>query len=198
MKYKTVCVAGLIVAQGIMVGCAYLPGWATDAINQSMGKNFPAGDNPEPPDEEMINPIEPRPEQGKDRIDPADVTWLGPNIGGWKIVEPLRVEIGASTITYDQTISASLAPNKDGLTANPWIIVRLEDGKLYGASHEWMRRGQKTKLKKSVAADHIKQSRFNSWSPKVGETYYFCVAGLSRLNDRNASVRTSIVPVMWK
>ena len=151
--------------------------------------------NPEP------NP-EPNPDSGQypDAIDPKEVTWLGVNVGQWDKKYTLRVNVGGSSIVYDQQGTTDWTPkNEAGVaaTGNPWVIAKL-NGKWTAATHEWMRTGQKAKGKRSVHGDHIKKAEFgNDWVPTVGEDYGFCVSGLCRGSQRNQSERTQIIIYKW-
>lgn len=151
-------------------------------------------DEPEPP----LPPV-PDPDYTPEADDlPEGVVWLHTDVSGWPITAALDVEIGRS-IVY-KSDKANVWPNADvegGVNANPWVIANV-GGKWYAATHEWMRKGQWSKGKHTVAGDHCKRTPLSGdWRPKSGETLYFGVSGLARSRVRNVQERTPFIKVIW-
>lgn len=137
----------------------------------------------------------------QDAINPADVTWLGVNVGAWPAKYPLSVTVDAARITYTQAGTSNWDPKAEAgrpdMTGNPWVIAKI-NGKWTAATHEWLTKGQQRKAKRSVHGDHIKRREFGpNWTPVSGETYGSCVSGLCRGSQRNQAERTQIVLYVW-
>lgn len=146
------------------------------------------------------DPVDPPPLPNPLPFELTEVTWLHTNVSNWAETSTLTVGLSGSQIivNYDKaTVWPPITTPNGKLSANPWIFV-LKDGKWYAATWEWLRPGQTVKSKAAVNGDHIKQSPLKTWSPVVGETYYFMVSGLCRDHRRNAQERTNIVPMVWQ
>ncbi len=126
----------------------------------------------------------------------GNVVWLHGNVGGWEQTASLssvRVSGGSITLNYNK---ANVWPAVNGMNANPWIFVQ-RDGRWYGATWEWLRKGQTTKSVAAVRGDHIKRAPLNNFVPASGETYGFMVSGLIRDKTRNVSERSNVVMMRW-
>lgn len=149
------------------------------------------------------NPVAPPPSPSP-RTVPSDfsgVTWLHTDVSDWKQTAKLReVRVTSSRITLDYD-KADVWPGRKSdpvVNANPWIFVPKEDGSgWYAATWEWMKVGQTTKNRSSVAGDHIKKSPLNDFKPVAGATYGFMVSGLARDSTRNVKERSNVVMVKW-
>lgn len=129
-----------------------------------------------------------------------EVTWLHSNVSNWPITSKLNsvsISGGLIHMPYDKA-NVWEGRNHVGafVNANPWIFVN-QNGKWYGATWEWMRRGQTSKNVRAVNGDHIKRNPLNNFVPRSGETYGFMVSGLARDNVRNVQERTNIVMFKW-
>jgi hypothetical protein len=170
--------------------------WLIELIKKWMARQKP---EPKPePDKPVDNSVDPL----EDAILPADIRWLGDNVGAWQKKYSLQVSLNNTQIIYDQQGTSVWTPMKTGggenLVGNPWVIAKL-NGQWTGANHEWFRASQKIKGKVTVAGDHIKRREFgDDWKPTVGEQYGFVVTGLARCTVRNQRERTQIVMVTWK
>jgi hypothetical protein len=150
-------------------------------------------------------PDEPEEDKIPDAIDPKEIVWLGEDVGVWEKKYSLKVSLSGDKIIYDQEGTSNWTPKHEAgvdATGNPWIITdEFKDqfqGKWLAATHEWMRKNQKVKGKRSVHGDHIKKREFGSnWTPTSGRNYGSCVSGLCRGVQRNESERTQIILFKW-
>jgi hypothetical protein len=142
-----------------------------------------------------------------DEINPSDIKWLGVDVGQWKKVYDVKVEIKGDRIYYWQDGSKNWTPQpeagREDMTANPWIFTNEFDGMWIGATHEWLTKNQQDKDKASVDGEHIKRFEFGGvnwrlWKPTVGRVYGHCTSGLCRGTKRNQSERTRIVLFTWR
>ena len=132
------------------------------------------------------------------------VVWLHKDISGWPITSVLgEVTVGGGKICipYDKAdVWPEVYPDEDAVVGNPWVFME-KDGTWYAATWEWLRPGQTCKNQAAVAGDHIKKSPFDAasgWKPTSGQTLYFMVSGLARLDGiTNVSERTNIVKFVW-
>lgn len=138
-----------------------------------------------------------------DEINPSEITFVGgPNIGEWERKYSLEVKFSGNNIQLIQEgtkVWPEVEYGDGKVCANPWVIAKI-GGKWVAASFEWMRRNSQERTKRAVHGDHIKRPKeFGSdWQPKSGETLGFCVAGLSRGGETNASERTQIKTIIWE
>jgi hypothetical protein len=110
--------------------------------------------------------------------------------------------LDGNAIVFEQEATSNWPPKKyqdrNDMVGNPFIVI-VKD-KEYCVNHEWLTVGAKRKAKSCVSGGDIK--KFNifpeDWKPTVGETYYFCVAGLSRGGVTNVSERTPFKKLVWK
>ena len=135
-------------------------------------------------------------------VDLGQVNWLHADVSGWAQTSKLRVKINKSTVSlsYDKAGVWPGTYSIGGATvaANPWIFVPQTDGTGWdGATWEWMKQGQTSKNRSSVAGDHIKKSPLNNFKPVPGQWYGFMVSGLARDRARNVSERSNVVMVQW-
>ena len=135
-------------------------------------------------------------------VDLAQVNWLHANVAGWTETTKLRVKINKSTVSlsFDKASVWPATYSIGGATvgANPWIFVPQTDGTGWdGATWEWMKQGQTSKNRSSVAGDHIKKAPLNDFKPVPGQWYGFMVSGLARDRARNVSERSNVVMVQW-
>ena len=132
-----------------------------------------------------------------------EVTWLHTDVSEWSqtaTLSSVTVDNGQICLDYDMADEWPIY-DYDGteVVANPWVFIHHE-GQWYGATWEWMRPSQICKSSDSVAGDHIKQSPFDAesgWKPTSGQTYWFMVSGLARLDSRNVEERSNLVSVVW-
>lgn len=131
----------------------------------------------------------------------SEMNWLnGCDISNWSITSYLKVSFSGKNIILDYDKAKAWTPIKDGdgeVSANAWVFLKFDD-KWYGSTWEWMRPGQKVKLKEACRGDHIKMQPLKNWIPQVGDELWFCVSGLARLGKRNVSERTDIVRMVWQ
>ena len=150
-------------------------------------------------------PVAPGGSNGAGSASPVDlnqVNWLHSDVSGWAQTSKLRVKVNKSTITlsYDK---AGIWPGTYSIggatvAANPWIFVPQTDGSGWdGATWEWMKQGQTSKNRSSVAGDHIKKAPLNDFKPVPGQWYGFMVSGLARDRHRNVEERSNVVMVQW-
>ena len=133
---------------------------------------------------------------------PEGLVWLHPDVSGWAVTANLsevRLDSRFIHMPYDK---ARVWPPHDfgdmTLNANPWIIAQV-DGVWYAATWEWLRDGQTTKAKSSVAGDHIKRREIpNDWRPQAGEKVGIMISGLVRGGERNVSERSNVVWINWE
>lgn len=149
-------------------------------------------ENPNPP-----GPNPPEPPIPSDDI-PKDTSFLHTNIRDWPIVTNLSVSQngGKITLNYDK---AKVWKSIDGVNANPWVIVKWNDGKIYAATWEWLRFGQTLKNMNGKSwGDHIKRKPLDKWEPSKGEKIGFMVSGLARDSKRNSKERSNVCWITWK
>ena len=201
MKRILIAMLGLVMTSG----CVTMPNNLSDLLSIPGNRAswlvdlLSKGDDSPDPDAEAVgeSPVP------ADEIPADKITWLGPNISNWEIVERLSVTIHDTAITLNQDSSGNLGKryiHGKWLSGNPWIFILQEDGTYFAATWEWLKHGQHTKEKSAVAGDHIKKAPAipMDWKPTVGVKYGFAVSGLARDSNRNIEERTNIVLVKWK
>lgn len=131
------------------------------------------------------------------------ITWLHTDVSNWPITTQVNPSIGNGWINFPYD-KANVWPGvfTVGATvnANPWVIVKLDDGKWYAATFEWLRPGQTRKpmgVLDGSMGDHIKVAPLNRWRPRSGERFGIMVSGLARSRVRNVEERSNIVMVTW-
>ncbi len=127
------------------------------------------------------------------------ITWLHTDVSGWPVTASLNASIRGGTINLPYTKSRSW-PAVDGLNANPWVIVKWNDGKWYAATFEYFRFGQTAKpvgVLDGSKGDHIKRAPLSGWRPRSGERFGMMVSGLARSSLRNVRERSNIDMVTW-
>lgn len=133
-------------------------------------------------------------------VDLGSVSWLHTNVSGWSETATLRsvsIRGGAITLNYNKANSwPGVSHAGASVNANPWIFVN-RGGRWYGATWEWLRKGQTTKAVGAVHGSHIKKSPLSNFVPKSGETYGFMVSGLARDKTRNVQERSNVVMLRW-
>ncbi len=129
-----------------------------------------------------------------DAINAGSIHYLHANVSGWPITSSLSVSIGSTVnLKYNK---ANVWPARNGVNANPWIIVNL-DGRWTAATFEWLRPGQTSKPASVVEGGHIKRAPLNNFRPRSGETYGWMVSSLARDGTRTVNERTNIVLARW-
>jgi len=129
-----------------------------------------------------------------DAIPAGSINYLHANVSGWPITSSLSVSIGGTVnLNYNK---ANVWPARNGVNANPWIIVNL-DGRWTAATFEWLRPGQTSKPASVVEGSHIKKAPLNNFRPRSGETYGWMVTSLARDGTRTVNERTNIVLARW-
>ena len=126
-----------------------------------------------------------------------DVRWLHSDVRSWAVTTVLDPSVrgGKIGLSYDK---AKTWPERNGVNANPWVIVKWTDGKWYAATWEWLRFGQTSKdMGGKSWGGHIKRNPLSAWEPSSGETVYFMVSGLARDKTRNAQERSGPVKIVW-
>ena len=132
-----------------------------------------------------------------DEILPADIKWLGVNVGAWKKTYGLEVEYNATQIIH-KTDAHRQWPAKENISANCWIIANI-NGQWYAATHEFMRPNTNWRGKNTLDEDHIERREFIGWRPKNGEKVGHVVSGVVRNpNLKNVQERTNIVLKEWR
>ena len=138
----------------------------------------------------------PEPDLYPDEIHPADIKWLGVNVGAWKKTHSLEVQYSPTEIIYNQG-ATSVWPSVNNLNGNVWIIAKI-NGQWYAATHEYMRKGYTRRGKNTLNMDHIERREFAGWVPQNGEKVGHLVSGLCRGRERNVSERTNIKLCTWR
>lgn len=173
------------VARGVYVFAIY--GFQVRTFDKPTIKalSMPADSPPAPPTESST-------------LDLSKVTWLHYDVSAWPVTTTLSASVSKTrvvTLSYDK---AKIWPAVDGLNANPWIIVKWTDGKLYAATWEWLRHGQTSKTMTGKSwGDHIKVAPLSKWEPKSGEKAWMLVSGLARDAKRSARERSQPVEVVF-
>ena len=127
----------------------------------------------------------------------SKVRWLHTNVSGWAQTAKLSyVKVQGNKIYIPYNKANVWKANKDGVNGNPWIFV-YKNGVWYGATWEWLRKGQTAKAKRAVQGDHIKKDPLRNFVPKSGEIYGFMISGLARTSERNVKERSNIVLYRW-
>lgn len=198
---RLVCL--LVPAALLFTGCAsvgpkvseWTTAWkveAIDKIDAQMDKWLASN----PPTADSVVPAEPADAEAW----PAElsgVRWLHSDVQSWPVTTVLKPSVrgGKIGLSYDK---AKTWPERNGVNANPWVIVKWSDGKWYAATWEWLRFGQTSKdMSGKSWGGHIKRSPLSSWEPASGETVYLMVSGLARDKTRNAQERSDPVKVVW-
>jgi len=158
------------------------------------------------PDEIIIRDVPDAPATFSDEIDITTISkWLHTDVSSWPVTHRLDVRFTPSTIILEQAGTSVWPPTTiprggggtlPNGTGNAWVIVKV-NGKWVAATFEWFRKGQKSKPKKTVKGDHIKQAPLANFTPTSGTEYGFMVSGLARGRERNAKERTNIVLMRW-
>lgn len=138
-------------------------------------------------------------------INLSSVRWLDTNISGWAQTATLNASLSGGTLvlSYDKANAWPTARTRasDGgpLVGNVWIFVN-RNGTWYGATWDWMRRGQTSKAKNSVrgTGGHIPHAPLNSFTPSPGQTYGFMVSTVARGGERTINERSNVSMVVWE
>ena len=138
-------------------------------------------------------------------INLANVRWLDTNISSWAQTATLNASLSGGTLVlnYDKANAWPTARTRasDGgpLVGNVWIFVN-RNGTWYGATWDWMRRGQTSKAKNSVrgTGGHIPQAPLNTFTPSPGQTYGFMVSTVARGGERTINERSNVSMVVWE
>ena len=139
-----------------------------------------------------------------DEIDLSTVTWDDASPAAW----PISATLGAVTITSDGLSAASLTGTNDWTrrsdggekaTVGNWVLVRkCSDGKLHGASIEWLGPG-KTRVtgKRWDGTDAIHGCVGSDPAPASGETVYVLASGCIRAGADCGKQRSNAVKALW-
>lgn len=155
------------------------------------------------PEEPPVVPEEPTPTTTSDKPRWDDIEFLDTSeVYLWPMgINLQQVKIGETSIYFEYSPfpqAVKVFEGQDPYSCNPWVVAKI-DGEWFASTFEWLRYGQKSKSKISVAGDHIKKPKFDDrWRPVVGETLGFFVSGLARTAIRNERVKSNIVWVNWK
>lgn len=133
----------------------------------------------------------------------SDVTWIGPNIGGWPVTSTLRASVNGGTITVDHTkknswpISTKFA-SWQRVNASCWGFVK-KDGRWYAGTWEYLRKGVSTRKTSTYGGAGHFRPPIGTFRPQNGEIYGFMIAGVSRdtLSGNNVRERTNVVLWRW-
>jgi hypothetical protein len=129
----------------------------------------------------------------------SPIHWLNTDVSGWSQTASLDASIDGGTIHMPYSKSRSW-PARDGLNANPWVIVKWSDGQWYAATFEYFKFGQTSKpvgVLDGSKGPHIQGSPLNRWHPHSGEKFYLMVSGLARSSTRNVQERSNADLVTW-
>ena len=127
------------------------------------------------------------------------IHWLNTDVSGWSQTASLSASVGGGTINMPYSKSRSW-PARDGVNANPWVIVKWKDGQWYAATFEYFKFGQTSKpvgVLDGSKGPHIQGSPLNQWNPSHGEKFYLMVSGLARSSARNVQERSNPSLVTW-
>ena len=149
----------------------------------------------------------------RDEINPAEVTWLHTDVGGWPVtstITSVRIrDVPAGGICIEHTKADSWPGTQtaggSNLAGNPWVFARV-NGRWHAATYEWLRPGQTCKL--AVAGSHaepsrelgphIKRSPLDSWVPRSGDAVGFMVSTPARAGPEGpVQERSNIVLQDW-
>jgi hypothetical protein len=151
---------------------------------------------------------------GIDAIDPSEVTWIDPNIGGWPATSTITdvrirdVPAGGICIEHtkaDEWPGVVLPAGPRPVAGNPWVFGKV-NGRWYAATYEWLRPGQICKLNGPGEHDeasievgsHTKRPPLRTWVPRSGEQVGFMVSTLARWRPQGkVHERSNIVVVTW-
>jgi hypothetical protein len=136
-----------------------------------------------------------------DQLDLSTVKWLHRNVSQWPVTSQLTdVRIGAEKITLEHTRSGrwpTLKTESGEIEGNPWVFVN-RGGQWYGATYEWLRKGQVTK---NISGDELgaytKKEPLTSWTPQPGELVGFMVSTPARTGESTVNERSNVVTVRW-
>ncbi len=168
-----------IVAAAMLCGCQHIP-W------------------------EMI-PTPDKPGQVEDASEfPAGLTWLHTNVSGWPATAMIEsVTVSGSQISFPYTHArvwpahpTYKATDGGDMNGNVWVIAEV-GGRWYAVTWEWLKVGQSSKHRASLAYDHIKRGEFANWRPQSGDRIGFMVSGFARSAHRTVQERSNVVWVIW-
>lgn len=127
------------------------------------------------------------------------IHWLNTDVSGWSQTASLDAHVSGGTISMPYSKARSW-PARDGVNANPWVIVKWSDGQWYAATFEYFKFGQTSKpvgVLDGSKGPHIQGSPLNRWNPHSGEKFYLMVSGLARSSARNVQERSNASLVTW-
>jgi len=161
-------------------------------------KLFPPVEPPpvEPPVEPPVTP----PPQAGDDLDISKVIWDEPagNVGAWPIVAAFTglrwngdgCSVNSITGTFAWPLDPS--PNNDKETiGNWWLLAPCSDGKMHGATMEWLGRGKLGFSGKKWNGGDDTHGCLNNWKPKSGETIYIMISTCARGGIKNGRERSA-------
>jgi hypothetical protein len=142
----------------------------------------------------------PPPTGSASEFNPGSVTWLGENVSGWRETSTItNVSVSDSQICISHTKSGKW-PVAIGAEGNPWIFAKI-NGRVYGATYEWLRSGQVckgvTRSGSTSVGRHTKVEPLQSWVPARGETIGLMVSTHARSGVRTVNERSNIVVTRW-
>lgn len=133
----------------------------------------------------------------------SDVTWIGPNIGGWPVTSNLDVSVNGGTINVPHSkrntwpISCKFAAS-ERVNASMWGFVKL-GSRWHAGTWEFLRVGSTTRSTATYGGPGHFRPPIGTFRPRNGEIYGFMVAGVSRDNlvCNNARERSNVVLWRW-
>jgi hypothetical protein len=141
-----------------------------------------------------------------DQIDPARITWLDADVGGWARTSRIgRVGIDGQTVTIAHTRAGRWPTVRLGdkaLEGNPWVLVQ-RGGRWYAATYEWLVPGQTTKritgedLAAAIGEHRGLPFPAAAFAPRPGELVGFMVSAPARGDRRSVRERSNIVLARW-
>lgn len=143
-----------------------------------------------------------------DQLDLRQITWLGTDVGAWKITSTLgSVEIDRDRICLNHSKAGrwplvSIDENPPNIEGNPMIVANIR-GRWYGAGFDWFGEGRtcKNMHPEEYGRDQIRTAPLDaSWpGPQPGELVGLLVSAPSsqRIRVRSVPERSNIVLVRW-
>ena len=135
-----------------------------------------------------------------------EVSWLDEDIRMWERTSELEEIVfrdDNTQLCFAHTRSddwENLDVEGQAVAANVWVFIYRDD-QWYGATWDWLARGDVCKFASAVSSENIRRSPFtieDEWSPYSGEVLYFMVSGIVRgTESRNVMARSNVRQVIW-
>jgi len=132
----------------------------------------------------------------------SDVTWIGPDVGGWAVTSELDVSVNGPTINVPHTkrnswpISSRFAAS-ERVNASMWGFVKLGT-RWHAGTWEFLRVGSTTRSTATYGGPGHFRPPIGTFRPRNGEIYGFMVSCVARDDLRGNNCRERSNVVLWR